>query len=473
MSCPELFTFISKIYDVGAIQFGTFTLKSGTISPVYVDFRLLVSYPLLMQEACQLLGGLIDRELSGEFDTMCGVPLAALPLCSVLSTSKLIPMIIWRPEVKSHGTGKKIEGRYEKGDRCIVVEDIVSSGGSVMGVVSDLRDAGLVVSHTVVLLDRQQGAVHNLLSHNLTVHALLTIDVIIDCIEKCKKAPVDQIEKVKLFFQQSESLSLPAKKIEPCKSKKTLLNRVEELTHPLARRLADIVRDKKTNLVLSADVTTCVQVLQLCEELGQYICMVKLHTDSLIDLHSCATFIQDIQASAAKNNFLILEDRKLADIGNTVTLQYELLHWADLVTVHTVAGPGAVMAIKNVLKSAGSLEKRGCLLVAEMSSDKNLISPQYVKATVEMAQEFSDCVVGLICQEGNDKPSSFLCVTPGVRIDTDSDNSLQTYSNPDRVMREKGTDLLVVGRGILQADDRVEAAKLYSRIGYQALSCSH
>ena len=108
-----------------------------------------------------------------------------------------------------------------------------------------------------------------------------------------------------------------------------------------------------------------------------------------------------------------------------------------------------------------------------MSSDKNLISPQYVKATVEMAQEFSDCVVGLICQEGNDKPSSFLCVTPGVRIDTDSDNSLQTYSNPDRVMREKGTDLLVVGRGILQADDRVEAAKLYSRIGYQALSCSH
>ncbi|KAI6658997.1 Uridine 5'-monophosphate synthase [Oopsacas minuta] len=468
MSSSDLLnTFICKIYDIGAIQFGSFTLKSGTVSPVYVDFRLLVSYPPLMKEACELLGDMIDRELQGEFDIMCGVPLAALPISSVISTSKLIPMIMCRPEVKSHGTGKKIEGSYKKGDRCIMIEDIVSSGGSVMGVANDLREAGLIVSHTIVLLDRQQGAIKNLSKQDMTIHALLNIDLILDCIEKCKKAPLEQIESVRLFFKQSSFIPLTKKIV-----KKTLQHRKEELKHPVAKRLAGIISDKKTNLVLSADVSTCVEVLQLCGELGDYICMLKLHTDSLKDLHSSPTFIQELQACAVKSNFLLLEDRKLADIGNTVTHQYELLNWADLVTVHTVAGPGSVMAIRNVLISTGSLEKRGCLLVTEMSSERNLISADYVKATVEIAKEYSDCVVGLICQDGRNKPSSLLCLTPGVRIDAHSDNLMQTYTNPDQAVRENAADLLVVGRGILQAPDRIAAAKQYSSIGYLAISAS-
>ena len=467
MASADLISFISKIYDIGAIKFGAFTLKSGISSPVYIDFRLLVSYPLLMRETCDLLSAVIDRELAGKFDRICGVPLAALPICSVISTSNMFSMIMCRQHVKSHGTSKKIEGHFEKGDRCVVVEDIVTSGGSVLETVSALREAGLAVSDTLVLLDRQQGAVHNLTKHGITVHSLLSIDLILDCIQESKKVSEEEIGRVRKSLQ-SATPSLPALNAHV---KKSLLHRVGDLTHPVARRLADIVREKQTNLVLSADVSTCAEILQLSAELGDYICMLKLHSDSLTDIHSSPAFLQELQASAAKHRFLLLEDRKLADIGYTVSHQYERLGWADLVTVHTIAGPGCVKAIRNVLISTESLDKRGCLLVAEMSSEGNLISSEYTKATVDIAREYSDCVVGLICQNGCDKPDSLLCLTPGIRIgDVHGDSLAQTYIDPNIAVRERGTDLLIVGRGILQAPDRIEAAKLYNRVGYQALS---
>ena len=467
MASADLISFISKIYDIGAIKFGTFTLKSGISSPVYIDFRLLVSYPLLMRETCDLLSAVIDRELAGKFDRICGVPLAALPICSVISTSKMYSMIMCRQHVKSHGTSKRIEGVFDKGDRCVVVEDIVTSGGSVLETVSALRDSGLVVSDTVVLLDRQQGAVANLAKHGITVHSLLSIDLILDCIQESRKEFAAEIARVRQFLQ-SATPSLPA---PSTRVKKSLLHRAGELTHPVARKLAAIVRDKQSNLVLSADVSACADILQLCDQLGAYICMLKLHTDSLTDMHTSPTFLQELQAASAKHNFLLLEDRKLADIGYTVSHQYERLGWADLVTVHTIAGSGSIRAIRNVLTSTGSLDTRGCLLVAEMSSEGNLISSEYTRATVEMASEYNDCVVGLICQNGCDKPDSLLCLTPGVRIgEVQGDNLSQTYIDPSKAVLERGTDLLIVGRGILQADDRIETAKLYSRVGYQALS---
>ena len=469
MASADLLSFICKIYDIGAVKFGAFTLKSGVSSPVYFDFRLLVSYPLLMRETCDLLAAVIERELAGQFDRTCGVPLAALPICSVLSASKMFSMVMYRPHVKSHGTGKRIEGAFEKGDRCLVLEDIVTSGGSLLETVSGLREAGLAVSHALVLLDRQQGAVENLQKHGITVHSLLNTDLILECIQESRKVSVGEIARVRQLLLSAR----PALPAVSALNKKSLLQRAGDLRHPVARKLADIVRDKQSNLVLSADVPTCAEVLQLCEQLGTYICMLKLHTDSITDTHTSPSFLQELQASAAKHRFLLLEDRKLADIGYTVSHQYARLGWADLVTVHAIAGPGCLRAIRNVLTSAGSLDTRGCLLVAEMSSEGNLISSEYTNATVDIAREYGDCVVGLICQDGCDKPDSLLCLTPGVRIgEVQADNLSQTYIDPNTAVSERGTDLLIVGRGILQAADRIETAELYRRVGFRAISGS-
>ena len=464
-SDTSMISFVSKIFDIGVIKFGEFTLKSGVSSPVYIDFRLLVSYPHILNEACELLGGIIDRKLVGKFDKLCGVPFAALPIASVISSHKLIPMVMRRQQVKSHGTGKKIEGSYKESECILVVEDVVTSGGSVLETVRDLREVGLCVSHTLVLLDRQQGGVENLAGHGITVHSLLTLDLILDSVEKSHKLSAGEIARVR----DSLRSSTPTAQIPIVK--KGLMSRLDALKHPVSMRLAGLVKEKRSNLVLSADVSTCAEVLQLAEQLGPYICMLKLHTDALKDLHASPAFIQELQTLSVKHNYLLCEDRKLADIGSTAARQYELLGWADLVTVHSVAGPGVLGAIRRVLTSCGQLGDRGCLLITEMSCEGNLITKDYTHSTLQLAEEYSDCVAGLICQKGADKPASLLCLTPGVKLSgSGGDGLFQTYTDPSLAVRERGADLLIVGRGILEAPDRVQTAKLYAEAGYSALT---
>lgn len=127
---------------------------------------------------------------------------------------------------------------------------------------------------------------------------------------------------------------------------------------------------KKTNLCLSVDLTTSTQILNLLEKVGEHICMVKTHVDIIEDFNS--DFISRLKQLADRFNFLILEDRKYADIGNTVALQYskglyKVAEWADCVTVHSIPGDGILKALNAVSNRAS----RGVFLIAEMSSEVN------------------------------------------------------------------------------------------------------
>jgi orotidine-5'-phosphate decarboxylase len=168
---------------------------------------------------------------------------------------------------------------------------------------------------------------------------------------------------------------------------------------------------------------------------------------------------------AKEFNFLILEDRKFADIGNTVSLQYssgiyKIIDWADIVTVHAVPGPGVVAGLKAV---TGSLVRGGLILV-EMSSKGNLCTPEYQSSAVAMAKNHADFILGFIAmkpiQEG------FLTITPGVQMASKGDGLGQVYRDPKEVVRE-GSDVIIVGRGITGAKDVKAAAALYQEQGWE------
>ena len=137
---------IIGLAELGALQFGDFTLASGKRSSMYVDLRLLVSRPNLMQAAACAYAKKLDLL---ECDRIAGIPYAALPIGMAVSLASGVPLIYNRKESKSHGLGKDIEGLWQPGERVVIIEDVITTGGSIVSSVELFRAAGLVVEDAI------------------------------------------------------------------------------------------------------------------------------------------------------------------------------------------------------------------------------------------------------------------------------------------------------------------------------------
>lgn len=243
--------------------------------------------------------------------------------------------------------------------------------------------------------------------------------------------------------------------------------RAAHCKNALAKKLFLLMEKKQTNLALSADVTSAEKLLALADQLGSEICVLKTHIDIIDDFSPALT--QALQKLAAKHEFFIFEDRKFADIGNTVKLQYEsgmyrIADWADIINAHSLPGHGIVSG----LAEAGLKKSRGLLLLAEMSSAQNLFDAAYVKKTIAMAEQFPEFVMGFIAQHKLADRPDWIYMTPGIQFAAKNDALGQQYVTPEQAIIENGTDIIIVGRGILAADDKLSAAKEYRKRAWEA-----
>jgi uridine monophosphate synthetase len=235
----------------------------------------------------------------------------------------------------------------------------------------------------------------------------------------------------------------------------------------IAQRLLELMDAKQKNLALSADVTSSQELIRLADELGPEICILKTHIDIISDFTPNLT--KQLVQLARKHDFLIFEDRKFADIGNTVKQQYSggiyrIADWADMVNAHSLPGPGIIKG----LQSASPNKMHGLILLAEMSSDGHLMNKDYIQSSLVMAKHFQDFVFGFITQRALSTDPQWIYLTPGVKLDTGIDTLGQKYITPETAIVQNGSDVIIVGRGIIAAKDPLTAAKRYRQAGWDA-----
>jgi uridine monophosphate synthetase len=159
-----------------ALKIGDYILRSGKKSPYYVDLRQSISNHIAMDWIANSLARIVINEIGREkVDKIMGVPTAGIPFATIVSQKLAKPMLYYRRERKEHGVRKKIEGILERNDRILMIDDLITTGQSVIDAAEAAREQGGIVCELVVLLDREQGGRESIRSNNIEPHVLFNI----------------------------------------------------------------------------------------------------------------------------------------------------------------------------------------------------------------------------------------------------------------------------------------------------------
>ncbi len=185
------------LFEADCIRFGEFTLASGKQSPIYIDLRRVISYPDLFQQVVAAYAELVQPLT---FDRLAAVPYAALPAAAAIAMRLQRPMVYPRKEAKGHGTGQMVEGAFEPGQTAVAIEDVVTSGGSLLTAIATMEAVGLDVRDVVVLVDREQGGRNRLVEAGYRLHAVLTLGDVLKALHEEHRIDDATLHRVQTYL---------------------------------------------------------------------------------------------------------------------------------------------------------------------------------------------------------------------------------------------------------------------------------
>lgn len=448
----ELKELAVTLFEIDAVKFGSFKTKVGLQTPVYIDFRVLIAHRKILKQVSRALWKLSSDP--NNVQQICGVPYAALSMADVIADDTDKPMIMRRKESKNYGTKKLLEGVYKAGDKCVIIEDVVTSGSSIIEVVGDLKNEGLEVVEALIIMDREQGGRDNLNKVGINIQSLFTLTEMMEYLLEAEKINKQTYDSVINYLKTNKASVKTIEKEKNLRLTTDFLSRSQLAKNLVGKKIYEIMATKETTLCLAADLTSADKIINLAEIAGPHIAVLKIHVNIIDDFSQ--DFIKQLKSLSIKYKFLIMEDSKFGDIGNTVSHQYskgiyKIAEWADLITVHPIAGPGIIDGLVAGLNDIS--EERGIFLVTEMSSKGALTIGNYIEQSLSMGNN-SKLVVGHVCQNNLFSNPGMIQLTPGVKLSKDSDDLGQQYNTPENVVNS-GADLAVVGRGITKATDKL------------------
>ena len=186
------------------IKFGDFTLTSGKNSSYYIDLRLVPSYPHQFRKMVKNLQNLIIEKTGlDNFDSLASVPTGGLVVTSALAIEIVKPLIYVRNKPKEHGTIKSIEGKISTGMKVVMIDDVVTTGTSVLNGIRQLKEAELSISDLYVIINRLEGADKVLADEGIQIHQLTDILEITNILFKEKLVSEEMLEKIKNQVNQN------------------------------------------------------------------------------------------------------------------------------------------------------------------------------------------------------------------------------------------------------------------------------
>lgn len=193
---------IAKLHQIGVVRIGDFVLKDGSHSPIYIDLRVLAGHPPVLRLVATAM---LDKAASLSFDCVAGIPYAGLPLAVAMSIIGDVPLVYPRKEAKTYGTKKRVEGVFTEGQRALVVDDVITTGGAKIEALAPLQEAGLVVDDILVVVDRQQAGGDVLADAGLRLHHVLTLSEILDRLEATGDLAADDARRARERIGSSTS----------------------------------------------------------------------------------------------------------------------------------------------------------------------------------------------------------------------------------------------------------------------------
>lgn len=394
---------VEKLKHIGVLKYGTFELKSGQSSNFYCDFRTLISYPVLLKT----IYGFIPDTMFENVDIVCGVYFGGVPLANLISFERNIPQLFIRDTEKKHGMKKQIEGNFEPGQTVLLVEDVVTTGQSILDKIRLLESHGLNI-RVLTILNRNR--ILNRIPGITPEHGVYPIHSIL---------PLDKII-------QSGHCDLP--------------------------KLYQLAFKKQSNIILSVDLSTSREIIELIEDTKEHVIGIKIHSDIIADFDVLKSYLEEI-----KDDFVIIEDCKVADIS-FISIQKVKPYatYADYITYHCLLGIDLPHALKVAYPDLGLLG------VVEMSAKDCLINREYMEKTTPQLEVMDGCVIQ---KHGIELLGSRLPITfsPGISLNDTGDGHNQTYKNP---LNEKVGEFWIIGRSIYLGKNRNAESEKYKRIGW-------
>jgi len=445
---------IIDLFKHDCIKFGEFKLKSKVTSPIYIDFKAVISFPHILNF---IVDAIIQKIKKIKIDRICGVPYGGIVFASYIARDMNLPNVIVRKEMKKYGTKSLVEGTIEEGDNIVLIEDILSTGKSIIEFIEKIQKAkgiDINIKDIFVICDRRMNFNNSaLLKYN--IHSLFTIHDIMNVLfyNNC----IDQSEFSKVYSFLKMSIQAP----------KRPLSYFHDTSNNIKRRLAEIMITKKTNLCFSGDISNFYDLIDIVGKIGHCICILKIHCD-IIDGFSYEKGML-LKKLAQEKQFLIFEDRKFNDISSIFMRQYtggiyKISDWADIISINTKAD-GIFNTFSEFNKSTGY--NKAIIPIVDMSNETKLNSLWSRNMIYSLTVNFTKDVLGIVTQTRSDFMGNddIFYLTPGVHLDKAGEAD-QHYRSPQTALNKDKCDIIIVGRGIYQSDTPIKKAELYRHLSW-------